>query len=55
MLTPDARDAWLDPDATPDELLAVMASEAPTVVADVVSRDVGNVRNNRPDLVTPLG
>jgi putative SOS response-associated peptidase YedK len=54
MLAPDARDAWMDPGATADELRAVLGSEPPDVTARPVSRDVGNVRVNHPGLIEPL-
>ena len=54
MLAPDARDAWIDPATTPDELRAVLASIPPEVTVVLVSKDVGNVRNNHSGLVEPL-
>ena len=53
MLTPGARDAWLDPATGTDELRAVLASVPPEVVARPVSRDVGNVRVNHSGLIEP--
>ncbi len=53
MLGPDARDAWLDPDSTRAELMAVVSSEPPAVVARAVGKGVGNVRNNGPELIEP--
>jgi putative SOS response-associated peptidase YedK len=56
---PDHADAWLDPttenvrdvlDAAIDAAPAV----AETLDARVVSPAVGNVRNNRPDLIDPV-
>ncbi|MBN2177756.1 MAG: SOS response-associated peptidase [Demequinaceae bacterium] len=54
MLTPEARDAWMDPRTTPDELRAVIASKMPPVEARPVGRDVGNVHNNHSGLIEPL-
>jgi putative SOS response-associated peptidase YedK len=51
MLRPDERDAWMDADATRDDLLAVIASPEPAMAARPVGAAVGNVRNNGPALV----
>lgn len=55
MLRPPERDAWMDADASADELMAVIASPAPAMAARPVGKDVGNIRNNDPSLVEPLG
>ncbi len=51
MLLPDERDAWMDADATRDELMAVIASPEPAMAARPVGAAVGNVRNNDPSLI----
>lgn len=55
MLAPDAKDAWMDPETSPDELRAVLASVPPDVTARPVSGDVGNVRVNHSGLIEPSG
>ena len=52
----DAWDGWLDPRATDrDQLLGLLDPAAPgELEAYPVSRAVGNVRNNGPELVEPL-
>jgi putative SOS response-associated peptidase YedK len=49
-------DAWLDPAVTePDDVRALLAPAAPgRFVAEPVSARVNDVRNNGPELVTPL-
>lgn len=56
MLRPDRYDEWLDPrQHTKDELLALLEPAAPgRLEAFPVSTLVSNVRNNGPELVTPL-
>ncbi len=51
MLRPEERDAWLDHDATPDELMDVIAAPAPDLETTPVGRAVGNIRNDGPELV----
>jgi len=54
MLAAQVRDAWMDPDASPDELAAVMASPAPALATRPVGKAVGNIRNDDPSLVTAV-
>lgn len=61
-LDPDFADAWLDTDTDDDnvrDLLDAAIDAAPhlaeTLRADEVSPSVGNVRNNAPDLIAPVG
>lgn len=54
MLRPPERDAWMDADASADELMAVMASPAPAMATRPVGTNVGNIRNNDPSLVEPV-
>lgn len=54
MLGADERAAWLEPDASADELFDVIASLAPTLELRKVGAAVGNVRNHGPELVEPL-
>ena len=54
IVPPDVLDDWLAPEPAPD-LLAVLEPATPgRVDAWPVSRAVGNVRNNGPELVVPL-
>ena len=54
MVTPDARDEWLDPRNRSD-LLGLLTPAAPgLLVAHPVSTAVGNVANNSPSLTEPL-
>jgi putative SOS response-associated peptidase YedK len=54
MVTPDARDEWLDPRNRSD-LLGLLTPAAPgRLVAYPVSTAVGNVANNSPSLAEPL-
>lgn len=47
--------AWLDPGTGPDELAHIMAdTPADRLAVDEVSTDVNTIKNNRPDLLTPL-
>ena len=47
--------AWLDPRRPKDELLGLLTPAAPGALeAFPVSKAVGNVRNNGPELVEPL-
>jgi putative SOS response-associated peptidase YedK len=55
MLRDDAREAWMDTGTSPDELLAVLRFDGPGVEARPVSPAVGNVRNNEPSLIEPVG
>ena len=55
ILPPAAWPAWLgEEEASKQELLALLRPYAGSVRLWPVSRDVGNVRNDRPDLVEPL-
>lgn len=59
MLAPADYSTWLGsttlvPAKLDDFLDRASSSVAQTLVADPVSRDVGNVRNNGPDLITPV-
>lgn len=54
MLAPDSRDAWMDSEASTDEVQAVLTSTPPEVTASPVSKEVGNVHNNHSGLVRPL-
>ena len=51
MLRPAERDAWMDADASADELMAVIASPAPGMALRPVGKNVGNIRNDDPSLV----
>ncbi|WP_183094467.1 SOS response-associated peptidase [Nocardioides stalactiti] len=55
LVTPDRRDAWLDPTTAKDQLpdLLVPAQQS-GLQAFPVSPAVGNVRNNGPELVAPI-
>lgn len=55
MVTPEARDRWLDPRVTGADLLDLLTPAAPGALeAFPVSTAVNNVRNNGPELVAPL-
>ncbi len=56
ILEPDDWDRWLDPEITDAEPLAdLLDPPGDGVIAyHPVGADVGNVRNNRPDLIEPL-
>jgi putative SOS response-associated peptidase YedK len=54
MLRADERDAWMDADASADDLRAVMASPAPAMATRPVGKAVGNIRNDDPSLVTAV-
>jgi putative SOS response-associated peptidase YedK len=56
ILDPDAFDMWLDPDIDDLSRLTPLVRAAPagTLVHHPVSSRVGNVRNNDPELVTPI-
>ena len=56
VIGPESWDAWLDPYVTdPDQAMALLSvTAADQLEAYAVSRAVGNVRNNRPDLVEPI-
>ncbi|WP_029068653.1 SOS response-associated peptidase [Jonesia quinghaiensis] len=47
-------DQWLHPDASRTVITDVLGSAPPLLTAHQVSREVGNVRNNGPHLITPL-
>jgi putative SOS response-associated peptidase YedK len=57
-LTPDGYATWLDPDATPEDLMGVLDAESVAVAETLthyeVSRDANSVRNNGPELIRPL-
>jgi len=56
ILPPEAWDAWLDPDNHDVEQLAALLEPAPEELLAVwpVDPAVGNIRNNRPELLRPL-
>jgi putative SOS response-associated peptidase YedK len=54
MLRADERDAWMDIDASADELMAVMASPTPAMATRPVGKAVGNIRNDDPTLITAV-
>ena len=54
MLRADRRDAWMDVDASVDELMAVIASPTPGMATRPVGKAVGNIRNDDPSLVNPV-
>lgn len=56
VIGPESWDAWLDPSVTdPDQAMALLSvTAADQLEAYAVSRAVGNVRNNSPDLVEPI-
>lgn len=55
MVTPEARERWLDPRVSGAELLDLLAPAAPGVLeAFPVSTAVNSVRNNGPELLAPL-
>jgi putative SOS response-associated peptidase YedK len=55
LLTPDRRDAWLDPRTPKDQLLDLLTpAQQSGLEAFPVSTAVGNVRNNGPELVEPI-
>ena len=57
-LTPDGYAAWLDEGSTPDDLVSLLDQESAAVAELLdhyeVSRDANSVRNNGPQLITPL-
>ncbi len=57
-LGPAGRAAWLDGDADPDDLLAMLQAESEDLARALrhheVSRDANSVRNNGPGLIRPL-
>ncbi len=57
LVEPDAYAEWLDPEPQPrDQLLGLLVPAAPGLLdAFPVSAAVGNVRNNGPELIEPLG
>jgi putative SOS response-associated peptidase YedK len=54
MLRADAREGWMDVDASADELMAVMASPTPALASMPVGKAVGNIRNDDPSLITAV-
>lgn len=58
VVSPEMRDAWLDPTEDGEAALEAVVAEAPGVVADlsshVVDRRVGNVREQGPDLIAAV-
>jgi putative SOS response-associated peptidase YedK len=56
ILAPEAWDAWLDPDNHDIEQLAALLKPAPEELLMLwpVDPAVGNIRNNRPELLEPL-
>ncbi|WP_062387289.1 SOS response-associated peptidase [Demequina iriomotensis] len=55
MLLPEEADAWLDAASSPDDLFAAMGAPAPELAWHAVGAAVGNVRNQGPELVEPIG
>lgn len=54
-VAPGAVDAWLDPTLTdPDQVLALLATDAAELEAYAVSTEVNSVKNNGPQLLEPL-
>lgn len=58
-LSEDGVDAWMSPDyETTEELLHALAAESDLVANDLsqyrVAKDVGNVRNNHPELISEI-
>ncbi|PKQ18037.1 MAG: DUF159 family protein [Actinobacteria bacterium HGW-Actinobacteria-8] len=53
MMRDDAWRTWLDPASAKDELLDAALADGPQLVWHEVGREVGNVRNNSPELVEP--
>jgi putative SOS response-associated peptidase YedK len=56
ILTQENEKIWLNPDLSePEDVMGVLRSYDPDdMVAYPVSKDVGNAKNNRPDLIKPL-
>lgn len=58
VVSPEMRDAWLDPTEDGEAALEAVIAEAPAVVADlsshVVDRRVGNVREQGPELIAAV-
>lgn len=55
LCSPEAVAAWLDPGSAPDLLQTLLVPCAPEAIrSHPVSKDVGNTRNNRPDLIDPI-
>ena len=56
VIRPEAWDAWLDPGLVDADAAVALLSvtDAEGLEAYAVSRAVGNVRNNGPDLVAPI-
>jgi putative SOS response-associated peptidase YedK len=54
MLRAEERDAWMDADASADELMAVMASPTPAMAMRPVGKAVGNIRNDDPSLISAV-
>lgn len=54
MLRTEERDAWMDADASADELMAVIAAPTPAMATRPVGTNVGNIRNDDPSLVEPI-
>jgi putative SOS response-associated peptidase YedK len=53
MFTPDNWEVWLDAQSSPDDLFAAAADDAPALAWHAVGKDVGNIRNEGPELVEP--
>lgn len=53
MLGDEAADAWLDAESTQDDLFAAIGEPFPELAWHAVSKAVGNVRNQGPELVEP--
>jgi len=51
MLVKDEADVWLDADSGKDDLLAAIDAPTPALAWHEVGREVGNVRNQGPELV----
>ncbi len=51
MLGTEACDAWMDADASADELMAAVAAPSPAMATRPVGTNVGNIRNDDPSLI----
>ncbi|MCV2393522.1 SOS response-associated peptidase [Actinotalea sp. M2MS4P-6] len=54
LVTPDRWSAWLDPDRTPQDALALLGDAPTGLTAVPVSTDVSSVRNDGPHLIEPV-
>lgn len=53
MFTPENWEVWLDPESSKDDLFAAVADETPALAWHAVGKDVGNIRNEGPELAEP--